>query len=82
MAQPGRALIRAAHRAEDQALRPQIDRGTRRRYRTLHRNPQQPTPTVPLEQLSRLYPCVHRTLLTKNAPESTEKVNKNSESGH
>ena len=48
MAQPGRALLRPAHPAADQARCPPIDRRPRSRHRVLHRDqqPRSPDPSV------------------------------------
>ena len=59
MAQPGRALLRSADRAADQARYPPLHRRPRSRHRALHRNLQPRAQTLPMDKVRRRHPRLH-----------------------
>ena len=64
MDQPGRALLRVAHRPADQARRPPLYCRVGGRYRRLHRRPQRRSQALSLDQNRRRHPGLRRTVLS------------------
>ena len=66
MDQPSRALLRSLDRTADQARRPPINGRARSRHQAIHQRLQPRASTVPLDQVGRRYPRLHRPLLPAN----------------
>ena len=77
--QPGRALLRAARQAADQARNPPPRRGPAGRDHGLHKHQQRRSQTISMDENRRRHPRLDRTLLP---PDRTSPMPRTSDSGH